>query len=262
MYSAPTFITFLFFSQLAPASPVPAEAQAPLIEHQPQARSAEDAAVIAQNSPQYVINKMEPDYNVTCKASDTACVMGKSGPSQKRDTKSTEAVPEYLEASLDKRQYASNGIQAATQNAGINSLQRPAVSNPSNSTNTTTASGANNGTCKGSDSQCVMGTRDAIPESDAEANYDPIAIRIAELQTELEDIRSKRDQLAKREAMPAAKTTTTSTSTTAAPTITMTATLSKNSTSTTTTGYPRSTNAFGRIVCKASDVECVTGATR
>ena len=208
--------------------------------------------------------QQQPDnpQNETCKASDIECVVGvPDSRTSKRSIEARKATPE--EATNHnrhaKRQVPS--LQEATEQAGINKLKPAVEVAPQNNTS------SSSGLCSAADVECVAAKRDAA----ATGNVDDITQHIMQLQAELNAIKEKRVAHQKRQGGASTQLNTAPNDFVAAggipPAVEVTSTQinatnsTQNGTLTDSSVQPIRTNELGREVCRASDVECVTGGS-
>lgn len=232
----------------------------------------------------------------TCKASDTDCVVGNltDKPAEGPPTNTSHINPgpavqardaepddEAAHHGLRKRQSSLNEVASA---AGIDEHNANTGVAPKNTTsNSTEPAEESSRVCSAADTECVVAKRNAqpqpLPEASPEASPeadDDITLRIRALQDELDGILSRRSEHQSRydpieAAIEHAKRQTADSSDpiaaaqafadVVAQTIRNSTTGTAGAASSTASPLPVMTNAFGRRICKASDVDCVVNGS-
>ena len=230
----------------------------------------------------------------TCSAADTECVVGNltdkpsGGPPQNTST-TRPSKREATTEELEKRQSSLESISSSTGIADHNAATTlPPPVNGTNGTNSTDGQASH--ICAADDIECVVAKRNAQPvarptystsSSDSEEEVDDITLRIRSLQSELDSIRARRSaeptaaqpkydtinaaiEHVKRQAVlnPDPVAAAQAFADVVAQTIrNNTSGSAGTSSSSVQVPLPAATNAFGRKICAASDVECVVNGS-
>ena len=234
----------------------------------------------------------------TCKASDTDCVVGNltDKPAEGPPTNTSHVNPgpavrardaetedETAQHGLRKRQSSLNEVSSAT---GIDEHNADVAAPKNTTSNSTEPAEGTSRVCSAADVDCVVAKRRAqpepLPEASPEASPstadedDDITLRIRALQAELDTIRSRRSEKQPRydpieAAIEHAKRQTAASedpiaaaqafADVVAQTIRNSTTGTAQSASGTASPLPVMTNAWGRRICKASDVDCVVNGS-